>query len=148
MPEQEIEFPFQHPACKEAKELFRALEVYSDEDYRKLPRRDRYVWDVSWFECEVMNGGVDQFLYNSAGDHAIECLGALKAIGAARAYCLLKQACDLFPDGKPSPRHEIRRWQLLELKHGKQIDHSISGEIEVELYQLLLNYYRTADAGR
>jgi hypothetical protein len=32
-----VEFPFQHPAAKEANRLFRTLEVYSEDDYVKLP---------------------------------------------------------------------------------------------------------------
>ena len=144
-----IEFPFQHPAAKEANRIFLTLEVYSESDYRNLSRRDRYIWDVSWFETEVMNGGVDQYFYNSTGDHALECLEALRAIKAENSYHLLKQGCDLFPSGKPSPNVEVRRKQLESLRDVKRepyIDDLIDGEIEVDLYQLLLDYYRDADA--
>jgi hypothetical protein len=145
MSDHNIEFPFQHPACKEAKQLFLLLEVYSEDDYRRLSLRDRYVWDVCWFETEVMNGGMDQYLGNSIGDHSMECLEALNAIGATRSYSLLEQACDLFPDGHPSTTREIRRRQLRELAGAQNIDNLISGEIETDLYQRLLDFYRTAD---
>jgi hypothetical protein len=143
-----VEFPFQHPAAKEANRLFRTLEVFSEDDYLKLPRRDRYVWDISWFEAEVMNGGVDQYLFNSAGDHARGCLEALQAIGAKQSYSLLKQACDLFPQGQPSPNREERIKQLDQIRKlpgDKHVDDMISGQIEIDLYQRLLDYYHNAD---
>lgn len=143
--ERKIEFPFEHPAAEEARKLFLTLEVYSEEDYRGLSRRDRYLWDVKWFEVEVMNGGVDQYFHNSAGDHSVECLEALKAIGAKDSYALLKQAIDLFPQGQPSTHREVRQKQLRELAGAKYIDDLLSGEIEVDLYQHMLDYYRKAD---
>jgi uncharacterized protein DUF4375 len=115
IPDSEPEFPFQHPAAKEVKGIFRTLDVSSAEDYRSLPRRDRYLWNISWFEAEVMNGGVDQYLYNSSGNHAIECLAALKVIGATRSHTLLEQACKLFPKGQPSSNQSIRQMQLREI---------------------------------
>jgi hypothetical protein len=139
-----LEFPFEHPAAEEARQIFLTLEVYSEGDYRKLPRRDRYLWDVSWFAAEVMNGGVDQYFYNSAGDHADECLEALKAIGAGQSHKLLRQTCDLFPEGHPSASRDVRQKQL---RDGAMpdIDDAILGEIEVNLYQHMLDYYRKAD---
>jgi hypothetical protein len=116
-----------------------------EQDYRDLPRRDRYLWDVSWFETEVMNGGVDQYFYNSAGDHAHECLEALNAIGAEQSHTLLKRACDFFPEGRPSANRGVRQKQLKELARPKHIDDLIDGEIEVDLYQHILDYYHKAD---
>lgn len=145
MPSPTLQFPFQHPAAQEARKIFLTLPVYSEDDYRKMSRRDRYLWDVKWFEAEVMNGGVDQYFYNSAGDHSEECLEALKAIGATQTYDLLKQACALFPGGRPNADHEVRQRQLHELVGEKNIDDLISGEIEVDLYQRMLSYYHDAD---
>lgn len=139
-----MEFPFQHPAAKEAKQIFLTLDVRSEEDYLKLARRDRYLWDITWFETEVMNGGMDQYFYNSAGNHAAACLEALDAIGAKQSHGLLKQAINLFPGGRPSEDQENRQKQLREIVGEKHIDDMIPGEIEVDLYQLMLNYYRSA----
>lgn len=140
------EFAHEHPAADEAYEIFGRFDVRSEEDYRQLPRRDRYVWDVCWFDTEVMNGGVDQFLYNAIGGHAQETLEAPAAIGARRTYELLKAACDLFPDGRPSPNHEERRRQLAaHWKNDKKIDDLIQGDIEIELFQRLIEFWRAAD---
>jgi hypothetical protein len=145
MPDQPVEFPFEHPAADEARQLFIGLEAYSEADYQTLCRRDRYLWDVCWFETEVMNGGVDQYLANYTGDHAAECLKALEAIGAWQAHSLLKQACDLFPGGQPSADCKTRNQQLRDLAGHEHIDGLIHGAIEVDLYQRMLNYYRKAD---
>lgn len=144
MVDRKPEFPFQHPAAKEVRQIFLALEVYTEQDYENLPQRDRFVWDIKWFETEVMNGGVDQYLGN-LGDHAAQCLEALNTIGAKKSYGLLKQACDLFPQGMPSRDQEVRQQQMRELTGNKNIDDLIDGEIEVDLYQALLDYYHTAD---
>jgi Domain of unknown function (DUF4375) len=144
-PDQAPQFAFQHPAAKEVKRLFLTLDVQSEADYRQLPRRDRYLWDVSRFEAEVMNGGVNQYFFNPAGDHAAGCLEALTGIGAKRSHGLLKHACDLFPAGRPSADRSVRQQQLLAMSGGKHVDDLISGEIEVDLYQHMLNYYKSAD---
>jgi len=145
MSERPIEFPFQHPAAGEAGHIFHALAVYTEAAYRALPQRDRYLYDVVWFENEVMNGGVDQYLYNSGGDHAAECLEALAAIGAMESYDLLSQACRLFPDAMPSANWTVRREQRQKIAGENYVDDLISGEIEPDLYQRLMSYYRKAD---
>lgn len=137
--------PFEHPATAEVRRLYLALDFHTEEDYRKLSRRDRYLCDVIWFEDQVMNGGVDQFLYNSTGDHVSETLEALKAVGAEEAHRLLKHACDLFPDGRPSANLKTRHDQLREITGPKHIDDLIPGEIEYDLYQHVLDYYHSAD---
>jgi hypothetical protein len=145
MTEQSIEFPFEHPAAKQAKQLFLTLKVYSDDDYRRLARRDRYLWDIEWFEAEIMNGGMDQYFSNSAGDHIAECLEALDAIGARLSYQLLKKACSLFPAGRPSPTREIRQKQLRDVSGEKYLDDLIQGRIELDLYRRMMDYYQNAD---
>jgi hypothetical protein len=101
---------------------------------------------VEWFEAEVMNGGIDQYFYNSAGDHTAACLEALQAIGAKQSAELLQRACDLFPDKMPSSEREIRQKQLRAIAGKKHLDDLLPGdlEIEVDLYQRMLDYYRAA----
>src|SRR5262245_55698170 len=99
--------PFMHPAAKRANQLFLELRFDSEEGYRKSARRDRYLWDVSWFETQVENGGVDQFFFNSTGDRAIETLEALRAIGADDSARLVEAAVALFPGAAPDPDTEL-----------------------------------------
>ena len=145
-PGEAIESPFQHPAFAETHRLFLNLQVHSEEDYHKLSRRDSYLWDVHWFETEVSNGGVDQYLSNSSGDHAVECLEALQAIGAVKSHRLLKHACELFPNARPSVDREVRRQQLRQIATiPTYLDDLIEGELDAELYRMLLDYYRAAE---
>ena len=139
-----MEFAYQHPAAEEIHRIFESLKVDSDEKYRNLSRRERYLWDVCVFEGAVMNGGLDHYLNIDDGEHVYRCLEALNAIGAGQSFSLLKRACDLFPEGL-SPDHDTRErdWQVL-VGTGS-IHDLIDGDIELDLYQHLLDYYRAAD---
>jgi hypothetical protein len=142
-----IDYPFQHPAAEEVRELVLKLEFNSMGEFRKLPRRERYLWEVVTFEIEVMNGGIDQYFGNPSGDAAAECLLALETIGAKQSHRLLKTACDLFPAGSPSANEEERREQLRRIRGNTHLDDVMDQDlqIELELYQLLLDYYKRAD---
>ncbi|HEX2749292.1 MAG TPA: DUF4375 domain-containing protein [Verrucomicrobiales bacterium] len=136
--------PFDHPAAQRAHGLFMALSVKSEEDYRSLPLRARCLLDIMGFETEVMNGGIHQYLWNGTGDHALQCLEALEAVGAVNAHALLRGACALFPDHHPSADTPARRNQMTRLTgEGKSIDDLMpqDKEIEFELYALLLKYW-------
>jgi hypothetical protein len=72
----------------------------------------------------------------------LECLEALAVIGAKDAHSLLKNACQLFPEGKPSPDTEIRRGQLEHITKGRRdLDDLVKGGIEFELYGIFLKYW-------
>jgi hypothetical protein len=135
-------FPFDHPAADRAHGLFMSLHVTSEEAYRALPLRERYLVDVKGFETDVMNGGIDQYMWNASGDHALECLEALKAIGATEAHSLLQNACELFPEHSPASKQEVRQKQLQLLMIDKSsLDELLNGGIEFELYELFLKFW-------
>lgn len=138
-------FPFEHPAATEAYKVFGALNVESKDDYQKLAPRDRYLYNVVRFEVDVMNGGIDQYLCNPAGEQALDCLEALRAIGANQAFALLRSACDLLPEGTPAADSEQRWAQVRGVAGQRHIDELIGKrDVEVDLYQLLMDYYRKA----
>ena|SRR5436305_2876646 len=124
------------------------LRLDFSDDPRKLPRSDRYLWLVHWFCNQVENGGIDQFISNETGDYVSDTLEALQAIGAVKAHRFLKLACELFPDGQPSPNFDARQAQCRELfvRYGKYIDEVIayakSCESEDEISKLLLEFRR------
>src|SRR4051812_47392155 len=99
-------------AAREVNAIFRDLEVDSEEDYRRLPRRERHVWDVTWFDAEIRNGGFRQFFTNSTGDHWRATLEALREISEGSVASRLEEACSLFPDGRPGEDQEAREEQL------------------------------------
>jgi hypothetical protein len=63
---------------------------------------------------EVMNGGFNQYFFNSAGDDAAATIEALDAIGASTTRALLVDACSKFPGGMPSSEW-FQRQKALEL---------------------------------
>jgi hypothetical protein len=72
----------------------------------------------------------------------------LNAIGALESYKTLRNACDLFPHRHPAKNRERRQAMLRELTHGKgHLDDLMLGEMNLEpdLYQRLVDYYRKAD---
>jgi hypothetical protein len=113
--------------------IFLQLKVCSEEDYRRLPRRDRYVFDLRWFDVEVKNGGLRQVFGNAIGDHWPGVMEALREIGEDSAAAMLEAGCSLFPEGRPSLDQEERGEQMT--------DPIIDALIELEDAQLD-SYYR------
>jgi hypothetical protein len=99
-------------AEEEVRMIFLQLPVYSEEDYHRLPRRDRFVWDLRRFDDDIKNGGLRQVFSNSIGNHWPEILEALREIGEESAAGLLEEACSLFPDGRPRVDREARCEQM------------------------------------
>lgn len=141
------------PAEKEIWRLFSDLPVYSEDDYLKLSRRDRFVFDLWWYDRELLNGGMRSYFYNTIGDHLSACLEAMQEIGAKQCYFVLKEACELFPNGQPSTNRKERQRQIAELEKGGKFDDLLDERLaamvnesaddeEENLYRLVLKYYR------
>lgn len=142
------------PAEREIWRIFGELPAYSEDDYLNLSRRDRFVFDLWWYDIERLNGGMWQYFYNSIGDHWPACLEALQEVGAKQWHHELKQACELFPNGQASTNREERQRQIAELEMGGKFDDLLDARLaatasespddEENLYQLLLDYYQKA----
>ena len=78
-----------------------------------LTDAERIVVLVSRANFEVESGGLSAFFYNSAGDHAVETVSALEAVGAKEAGAALRAAMAKFPGGSPPADRERRYpgWQ-------------------------------------
>ena len=76
---------------------------------------ERIVVLVNRVNFEVEMRGLTMFFYNSAGDHAVETVSALEAVGAQGAADALRAANALFPGGAPSADRTERfdGWQML-----------------------------------
>jgi hypothetical protein len=124
--------------------IFLDLDVRSEAELFQLPFYDRYIWLVSRFGEEVANGGIDQFLFNSSGDYTVETLEALAAIGASETHRALEQACELFPNGRPSEDHETRADQVREINArfgDRHIDEIVGcGKLDSNLAELSLDF--------
>jgi hypothetical protein len=90
--------------------------VYRDDPCQAHPERlnpaARTLFDVGWFQGEVINGGFSQFFSNSAGNRAHESLAGLRRVGASLSAELLERALALFPGGV-APVDRVRRCDLL-----------------------------------
>lgn len=83
--------------------------------YEQLTPAERVVFCLDGLEREVNNGGFSQFFENSAGDHALETVEALRTLGAPRVAALVAQAVAVFPAGRPATDRERRQQQLAQL---------------------------------
>jgi hypothetical protein len=80
--------------------------------YDGLSQPEQIALCVDGLEREVNNGGFEQYFFNSAGDHAHDCLDALEEIGALLMAKLLRKALAIFGPAGPDPDREERGLQL------------------------------------
>jgi len=118
---------------------------------RGLTHGERLVHELFFrLDSEVQNGGVEQYLYNSAGDGAERAKVYLAEIGAWPTLEALDQASALFPDGV-IPTNRRRRVKLLEKMEADREDFSNPlGEAtaryayaQPELYTRILTFANT-----
>jgi hypothetical protein len=63
-------------------------------------------------QAEVLNGGFDQYFFNSGGDNAAEALAGLELIGASRTASIVRRAIGVFGEGGPSRDRQLRWKQM------------------------------------
>ncbi len=83
-----------------------------DEMRRRLaawPSADRIVYLLDAFNIEMLNGSVDQYFYNSAGDLAPETVVALREAGLERHARALQSCVDMFGTPYPADNEERRK---------------------------------------
>lgn len=78
-----------------------------------LTETERRLCAAYWLEGQVMNGGFDQYFFNSSGNGSEVALAGLKDMGATAAAALLERAMAVFPDGKP-PTDRQRRQEAMD----------------------------------
>lgn len=83
--------------------------------YEHLSAAERVVFCLDGLEREVNNGGFSQFFENSAGDHALDTIEALRALGAPTMAALVAQAVSIFPGGRPATDRDRRQRELDQL---------------------------------
>lgn len=149
-------------AEEQVRAIFLNLPACSEEVYRQLSFEDRNLVDVLCFIEEVDNGGLDQFFYNSIGDHAAETLESLEQIGATETLAILRDAFALFPGGAPSRNGTDRQNELIAIRFAycrepKDLDQCNSELVALDerffsrsedLYALMLSKWRAAKTTR
>ena len=81
--------------------------------FAHLSQPEQIVGCLTELEMEVNNGGFHQYYWNSAGDHALETVHALRALGAHHTESLLVGANALFGEEGPSADRN-HRWRQLD----------------------------------
>jgi hypothetical protein len=139
------------PVNRDQPDLFkvsdRVFDRYGKLGYNKLAQPEKVLACVWGLEGEVNNGGFDQYYFNSSGDHALDAVPSLEAIGAKHTANLVREANALFGDAGPSPDRFTRQKQLDALGDAKT---KKMNEIEEEFFkykdklgQLLQSYVST-----
>jgi hypothetical protein len=99
---------------------------------RLLPEERDHVllWSL---HAECTSGGLEQFLYNSAGDHAGETVAALERHGMGRTGEVLRFALELLPGGWCAERNErCRRLENVREEDLRALDREYDASIASE----------------
>jgi hypothetical protein len=112
--------------------------------FRKLPSlfglRHLMRWPclcVMYFQSELNNGGMHQYLLNSSGDFAKETPEVFRRIGAHEAARILDEANAFFGPAGPPADQEARRAALL----------AFPKNVEDRIYELSEEFYNAEDRG-
>lgn len=70
------------------------------EDFDGLTYGEKMVWDMTYMEGEVLNGGFHQYLTNSTGESGEAVKGYLRDISAEETLKLFDRLSVIFPGGK------------------------------------------------
>ena len=82
----------------------------SPDGFKSLSESEQLYFAGCVFDGEVYNGGLQQFFFNSSGDHYAHVMMCLASVGAHQCLALLEQAKRaLFPDRDVPPDTGERR---------------------------------------
>src|SRR5688572_5506582 len=100
-------------------ELWEQLEERIDyeaaDEYHNLSHEERVFMLVFWYQLDSENGGTDQFIWNTGGDHYDETIAALEEIGADRTAGYLRRIAAGFEKesgARFATDHKERREQI------------------------------------
>jgi len=78
----------------------------------ELSEPESVVFRLLMLNVEVMNGGLEQYYLNAAGNDAGALAAALRAVGASRRAAIVERANALFGAGGPATEMSERRTQI------------------------------------
>ena len=80
------------------------IPLIANEDHvLELSEVDQTICLVLYFDGEVLNGGLEQWILNPSGKYTDETLAALERIGAKESAALVRAVNQMFPNRRPSP---------------------------------------------
>jgi hypothetical protein len=96
-------------------ELWKSLvnRSVNDPKLESFSTAERLYFATCLFEGEVLNGGFDQYFYNSSGNFFTDAQAGLKEIGATHSSQLLEQAVTAAFGSDRPPTDRVERWNLM-----------------------------------
>jgi hypothetical protein len=102
-------------------------------DFTAVPARSGHLLAAHWCQSEVINGGFDQFFYNSTGVLAPEAAAGFEAVGMRNLGEVIQRAMSLF--GPEFARDRDLRQEWLE---NQAAEASPFAELDDEFYDLIV----------
>ena len=95
------------------------LEARWAEGFEQLHAEEQEAIALWWLEAETMNGTLDQYFWNSAGDQALIALRGLHSLGMPVTLLAFNAALALFGEHYPCEREaRMQVLETLEAQHG------------------------------
>jgi Domain of unknown function (DUF4375) len=111
---------------------WKMLETRWDKGFDALEPEEQEVLALYWLEAETMNGGLDQFFWNSSGDLAPLALAGLKRLNCIQTYTVLSDLMMLvFGENYPIKREgRFPFLEKIEAKLGPEYDRKATNYIQ------------------
>ena len=84
----------------------------NDDDVRNLSESDKTVFLIMYFDCQVVNGGIEQWFRNPTGAFTHETLAALDRVGADVTAGIVRELHTMFSGVDISQDYEERNMQF------------------------------------
>lgn len=111
--------------------IYDGLQTY-EQDISRFTENQKHLHAMIWYQCEVNNGGHDQFFFNSTGIVWKNALDGFRKIGFDAAAEILQEAVSLL-GGTPSFDRTERQEQLDGLSDN---DYDRLGDLDSRFYDI------------
>ncbi len=101
---------------------WKKLEERWDQGFDTLLREEQEAIALWWLEAENMNGTLNQFYWNNAGDMALLARDALRSLGMPITLAALESTLAYFGDRYPLDRDErMAVLEVIEARYGEEV---------------------------
>lgn len=102
--------------------IWTQLEQRWDQGFDRLLQEEKEAIALWWLEAETMNGTLNQFFWNSAGDLALVARAGLVSLGMPKTLRAFQSALEYFGDLYPTDRAlRMQRLEKIESDHGVDV---------------------------
>lgn len=99
----------------------------------RVSKEAAMIFKLYCFEGEILNGGMDQLFFNSAGDYIGDIIEGLEFYAAESYLNCLNRTLKFFPNHMPSKNRELRQKQLRAIEENQEYRTAVN-EAETEFY--------------